>query len=78
MDSGKTVMVKVEFYFILLSFKASVQLTCNVKLVSGVQKSDSTFLHVMLCSPQVWPPSVRERGFLIQIGSGLLFHLSLF
>ena len=45
----------------LLSFvKKSIWevLTHSITLVSDVQPSDSTSLHVMLCSRQVWLPSV--------------------
>lgn len=38
-------------------FLTEVQLTQNVALVLGTQKSDSTGLSaVMLCLPQAWPP----------------------
>lgn len=40
-----------------------VLLTCNVTLLLGIHHNDSMRLHIMLCSPPVWLPSVSAQRY---------------
>lgn len=54
-------------FFFLLFIK--ILLAYHVVLVLGVQHRDSTFIYLMMCSPQIYYPSVTGQNYYVIIGS---------